>query len=103
VVLGVIPLAGCAAFNPNAPGNRTEIAVVFAPNHTAADVARVRAECNGVGGAKAEPHGPNNAMDRSRPLRFNVTGLSPKQQAELSTCLSEDRSVQGYEDNNDGG
>ncbi len=75
-----------------------ELTVIFVTDHTAADVKRVRTACNGVAGAKALPAGPDNAVNRRYPLRFDVTGLDLQHRSKLVGCLSDDRAVRGYTD-----
>lgn len=75
-----------------------ELVVIFVTDHTTADVDRVRTTCNGVAGAKAMPAGPDSAVNRRYPLRFDVTGLDLRHRSKLVGCLSADRSVKGYTD-----
>ena len=75
-----------------------ELVVIFVEPHTAGDVDRVRAACDGVAGAKALPAGKDSAVNRRYPLRFDVTGLDLQHRSKLVGCLSADHSVRGYSD-----
>lgn len=87
-------LAGCGVLGGGRQQGR-DLVVIFAPGVTAAQVARVRSECDGVGGAKARPPGPPNAVNRDYPLRFDITGLSERAQTQLTACLARDPVVRG--------
>lgn len=89
-------LSGCGSFGQTL--SQSELIVLFQLHYSKADVQRVREACDGAGGAQAEPPGPDNAMNRSRPLRFDVTGLDVHQRAKLVKCLSADPAVRGYEE-----
>lgn len=78
--------------------SRRSVSVVFEDGWTQADVARVRHSCQGVGGAKALPSGPDNPTNRRYPLRFDVSGLDQPARAKLVACLDADPSVRGYQD-----
>jgi ribonuclease I len=93
--VAAVALGGCSA-QTTRKLSRQEIVVIFAADRTGDDVARVRARCDGVGGAKVEQVRAG-AAGRAYPLRFDVTGLSPQQEAQLSSCLAGDRSVQGLD------
>jgi len=75
-----------------------EVTVIFITNRSAADIERVRSTCDGVAGAKAVPSGPDNAVNRRYPLRFDVTGLDLQHRSKLVGCLSSDPAVRGYTD-----
>jgi len=78
--------------------SQRSISVVFEEDRTSADVARVRSRCDGVGGAKALPTGPDNPTNRRYPLRFDVSGLETQARGELLACLDKDPSVRGFQD-----
>lgn len=81
-------LSGCAKLGAR------EMVVVFMPNATPADAARVRAACPGKPPIKQEPKAKDNlASNRRYPLRYDITGTSDAQQAALMTCLGKDPSV----------
>lgn len=90
-------MTGCSA--PKGSGS-SAIVPRFIPNYTASDVSAVQRACDGVGGAKAVRESGHSAMERSRPLRFNTTGLGTQQQAQLSACLSKQKTVQAFEQTN---
>lgn len=79
------------------------VSVVFEEDRTAADVSRVRENCDGAGGAKALPTGPDNPTNRRYPLRFDVTGLDQPARAKLVACLDADPSVRGFQDSESNG
>ncbi len=89
-------LAGCGAAGRTL--SQRSLEVIFIDPHTTADVARVRARCNGVGGAVASAPGKDNAMNRRYPLRFDISGLSVPARSKLVVCLAADKSVQAYQD-----
>ncbi len=89
-------LCGCGSAG-DALSQRS-VSVVFEENRTQADVARVRAACDGVGGAKALPAGPDNPTNRRYPLRFDVSGLEQRSRGKLLACLDADPSVKGFQD-----
>ncbi|PZS32674.1 MAG: hypothetical protein DLM59_07745 [Pseudonocardiales bacterium] len=96
-LVAVVALAGgCGSLGRSL--SHRELVVIFVTDHTAADVARVRTACDGVAGAKALPAGPDNAVDRRYPLRFDITGLDLKRRSTLVGCLSGDPAVRGYTD-----
>ncbi|MGB9377938.1 MAG: hypothetical protein WCB04_10555 [Mycobacteriales bacterium] len=78
--------------------SKRSLSVVFDDKRTPADVARVRQACDGVGGAKALPPGPDTPVNRRYPLRFDVTGLGVPDRAKLVACLDHDPSVVGFQD-----
>jgi len=96
LLLAAGALAGCGAAGRTL--SQRSLEVIFTTDHSSADVVRVRARCDGVGGAKASPPGKDSAMNRRYPLRFDVSGLSMQQRSKLVTCLSGDRSVRAYQD-----
>jgi hypothetical protein len=96
VVLTATAVTGCGSVGRSLA--HRELVVIFVEPHTAADVDRVRAACEGVGGAKALPAGKNSAVNRRYPLRFDVTGLDLQHRSKLVGCLSADHSVRGYSD-----
>jgi hypothetical protein len=96
IVLAAAPVAGCGSVGRSL--SHREVTVVFVPDRTTADVTRVRAACDGVAGAKALPAGPDTAVNRRYPLRFDVTGLDLRQRSKLVGCLSADKAVRGYTD-----
>lgn len=101
---GLLAVAGCTASASHGL-SASEMVIVFAPNVTRSQVDAARRNCNGVGGAKAERPGPDNAASRANPLRFDVTGLGSIQQAKLAQCLAKQPGVRGYttEDSGAGG
>lgn len=106
VVVGLVGLVGLAASGCSASASRglssSEMVIVFAPNVTPAQVAAARRRCDGVGGAKAEKPGPDNAATRANPLRFDVTGLDSVAQAKLANCLTDQPGVRGFTTENAG-
>lgn len=89
-------VTGCGSLGRSL--SHRELTVIFVTDHTAADVERVRTTCDGVAGAKALPAGPDNAVNRRYPLRFDVTGLDLQHRSKLVGCLSADHAVRGYTD-----
>ena len=92
----LVAVAGCGSLGRSL--SHRELVVIFVADHTAGDVERVRTACDGVAGAKALPAGPDNAVDRRYPLRFDVTGLDLQHRSKLVGCLAGDRAVRGYTD-----
>lgn len=89
-------LCGCGSVGDTL--SQRSLSVVFEEDRTQADVTRVRDTCDGVGGAKALPTGPDNPTNRRYPLRFDVSGLDQPARAKLVACLDADPSVRGYQD-----
>jgi len=89
-------VAGCGSVGDTL--SRRSVSVVFEEDRTQADVTRVRENCDGAGGAKALPTGPDNPTNRRYPLRFDVTGLDRQARAKLVACLDADPSVRGFQD-----
>ncbi len=94
--LVVLVLTGCGSAGRTL--SQRELVVVFTPEHTAADVERVREACDGVGGAKAVTASRNTAAARRYPLRFDVSRVDLRGRSHLTICLSKDPSVRGYLD-----
>lgn len=101
---GLVLLAGASGCSAAASRglSSSEMVVVFAPDVTSAQVASARRACDGVGGARAEKQGPDNAANRADPLRFDVTGLGAGAQTKLSVCLGKQPGVRGFTDDNAG-
>lgn len=93
--------AGCGSVGRSLA--HREVVVIFVPGRSQADVDRVRAACDGVAGAKALPKGPDIAVNRRYPLRFDVTGLDLQRRSKLVGCLSADPAVRGYTDSESSG
>lgn len=95
-VLAAAALGGCGSAGQTL--SRRYVVVVFTADPAPSDVARVRAKCDRVGGARALSPGANTATNRRYPLRFDVSGLSLAARSKLVACLSGDHAVRGYED-----
>ena len=89
-------LSGCGSVGDTLA--RRNVSVVFEEDRTPEDVMRVRESCDGAGGAKALPAGPDNPTNRRYPLRFDVTGLDGQARGKLLACLDADPSVRGFQD-----
>jgi hypothetical protein len=100
---GTTALAGCGTKAARSLDQR-ELVIYFSTKATKADVARVREECDGAGGLRAEPPGKDTAVNRHYPLRFDASGSTDKQRTALINCLNKDKMVEGYRDSaNDSG
>ncbi len=94
--LAVSLMTGCGSVSDTL--SQRSVSVVFEEGRSDADVARVREQCDGAGGAKALPQGPDTPTNRRYPLRFDVSGLDQRARGELVACLDDDPSVRGFQD-----
>lgn len=103
LLVSAVAVAGCGTRAAHSLDQR-ELVVYFSTRATKADVQRVRAECDGAGGLRAEPPGKDTAVNRRYPLRFDASGSTDKQRTALISCLNKDKMVEGYRDSaNDSG
>jgi hypothetical protein len=96
VTIGAAALAasGCAQFD--AAMGKQEAVVTFAPGTAQATMMKVRAACSEVPGATPEAIPASaNATNGVYDVRFRVDQASDADIARLSKCLSQFRSVQG--------
>ena len=94
--IGVAALAvsGCAKFD--AAMGQQEAVVAFAPGTSQSTMMSVRAACAKVPGATPEAIPKDvNATSGTYDIRFRVDSASDADIARLSKCLSQFRSVQG--------
>jgi hypothetical protein len=94
--IGAAALAasGCAKFD--AAMGKQEAVVTFTPGTSQATMMSVRAACAKIPGATAEAVPKDvNATSGAYSIRYRVDSASDADIARLSTCLSQFRSVQG--------
>ena len=99
ISLSVAAAVGCASVTRGF-GQR-ELVVVFRPDATRADHARVREACKDLPGVVAEPLTTSMLPATIRnEVRFDISKSSDRQRAALYTCLQRDPSYLGADEPN---
>jgi hypothetical protein len=89
-----LAVSGCAQFD--AAMGKQEAVVAFAPGTSQATMMSVRAACAKIPGATAEAVPKDvNATSGAYSIRYRVDSASDADIARLSECLSQFKSVQG--------
>ena len=97
VLIVALALPGCASVTRGF-GQR-ELVVVFRPEATRGDHARIREACKDLPGVVAEPLTTSTLPASIRnEVRFDVSKSSDRQRAALYTCLQRDPSYLGADE-----